>query len=164
MELRRIYNDDYRFLGYMKDRGEPLDEGENIVVAGVMVISEGKLLITKRAAGKTFAHQWEFTMGSVVGEESALEGALRELSEEVGIKASAGELQKLGTLKERQKFSEIYRLNRSITSVTMQASEVEDYRLVDRRELLAMLDRGDFAAPMERRIRHYFKAIEGDLA
>ncbi|MDD7362902.1 MAG: NUDIX domain-containing protein [Firmicutes bacterium] len=163
MEMRRIYDEDFNYQGYMKDRAKRLDPWEYIVVAGVMVISDGKLLITRRATGKTFEHRWEFTMGSVVGEETPLEGALRELSEEVGIRAEKKDVTLLGTLKENQKFSKIFLLKRKIQTVTMQASEVEDYRFVAKDELIRMLEAGEFAEPMAVRIRHYWDKIEGDL-
>ena len=55
-EMRRIYDENFNFQGYMKERSESLKSEEYYVVAGVMVINRGKLLITKRAAGKTFEH------------------------------------------------------------------------------------------------------------
>lgn len=162
-EMRRIYDEGFNFQGYMKERSESLKPEEYYVVAGVMVISRGKLLITKRAAGKTFEHQWEFTMGSVVGEETPLEGALRELSEEVGIRVTKNDVELLGTLKEEQKFSKIFLLERVVDSIKMQASEVEDYQFVGKKELESMLDRGEFAKPMANRIKTYFPKIKDKL-
>ena len=161
MELRRIYDEDFNYLGYLKDRKEPLDPEEYYVVAGVMVISEKKLLVTKRAKGKDFAHQWEFTMGSVVDKESPLQGALRELKEEVGIRATDRDLSFLGTMKENQKFSKIFLLVRDVDKIKMQRSEVEDYKFVGKKELKAMLADGEFAPPMAKRIENYFEKIEG---
>lgn len=39
MELRRMYDEDFNYLGYLKDRKEPLEATEYFVVSGVMVIS-----------------------------------------------------------------------------------------------------------------------------
>lgn len=160
-EMRRIYDENFNFQGYMKERSESLKPEEYYVVAGVMVINRGKLLITKRAAGKTFEHQWEFTMGSVVGEETPLEGALRELSEEVGIRVTKNDVELLGTMKENQKFSKIFLLVRDVDKIKMQRSEVEDYKFVGKKELKAMLASGEFAPPMAKRIENYFEKIEG---
>lgn len=162
-EMRRIYDENFNFQGYMKERSESLKPEEYYVVAGVMVISRGKLLITKRAAGKTFEHQWEFTMGSVVGEETPLEGALRELSEEVGIHVTKNDVELLGTMKEEQKFSKIFLLEKAVDAIKMQASEVEDYQFVGKKELEVMLDRGEFAEPMANRIKTYFPKIKEKL-
>ena len=159
-EMRRIYDENFNFQGYMKERSESLKPEEYYVVAGVMVINRGKLLITKRAAGKTFEHQWEFTMGSVVGEETPLEGALRELSEEVGIHVTKNDVELLGTMKENQKFSKIFLLEKAVDAITMQASEVEDYQFVGKKELEEMLDREEFAEPMANRIKTYFAKIK----
>ena len=163
MELRRIYDEDFNYLGYLKDRKEVLEPTEYFVVSGVMVISRGKLLVTKRARGGTFAHQWEITMGSVVGKESPLEGALRELREEVGIRATDRDLSFLGTMKEHQKFSKIFLLVRGVETIKMQKSEVEDYKFVGKEELDAMLKAGDFAPPMAKRIETYMDKIAPKL-
>lgn len=162
-EMRRIYDENFNFQGYMKERSESLKPEEYYVVAGVMVISRGKLLITKRAAGKTFEHQWEFTMGSVVGEETPLEGALRELSEEVGIHVTKNDVELLGTMKENQRFSKIFLLEKAVDAIKMQASEVEDYQFVTKKELEVMLDRGEFAEPMANRIKTCFPKIKEKL-
>ena len=162
-EMRRIYDENFNFQGYMKERSESLKPEEYYVVAGGMVINRGKLLITKRAAGKTFEHQWEFTMGSVVGEETPLEGALRELSEEVGISATKNDVELLGTMKENQKFSKIFLLEKAVDAIKMQASEVEDYQFVGKKELEVMLNRGEFAEPMANRIKTYFPKIKEKL-
>ena len=98
-------------------------------------------------------------MGSVIGRESPLEGALRELKEEVGIRATDRDLSFLGVLKEDGKFSKVYLLVREVDKITMQKSEVEEYRFVGKKELIGMLDSGDFAEPMEKRIRMYFDKI-----
>ena len=163
-EMRRIYDENFNYQGYMKERSEPLAPEEYYVVAGVMVVSRGKLLITKRAAGKTFEHQWEFTMGSVVGEETPLEGALRELSEEVGISVTKNDVDLLGTLKEEQKHSKTFLLVKDVDDITMQASEVEDYQFVGKEELENMLARGEFAPPMAARIKTYLPKIGDKLS
>ena len=99
-------------------------------------------------------------MGSVVGEETPLEGALRELSEEVGIRVTKNDVELLGTMKENQKFSKIFLLEKAVDAITMQASEVEDYQFVGKKELEEMLDRGEFAEPMANRIKTYFPKIK----
>lgn len=163
-EMRRIYDENFNYQGYMKERSEPLAPEEYYVVAGVMVVSRGKLLVTKRAAGKTFEHQWEFTMGSVVGEETPLEGALRELSEEVGIIVTKNDVELLGTLKEEQKHSKTFLLVKDVDKITMQTSEVEDYQFVGKEELENMLARGEFAPPMAARIKTYLPKIGDKLS
>ena len=56
-----------------------------LVVAGVLVDGDGRLLLGRRAAGKSFAGYWEFPGGKVEKNETP-EGALvRELREELSI-------------------------------------------------------------------------------
>lgn len=67
-------------------------EGEyHIVVTGVIINSKNKILISKRAKHKKYGGMWECNGGSVLAGETSLEGMLRELKEELGIKFSKKE-------------------------------------------------------------------------
>ncbi|MDO5302107.1 MAG: NUDIX domain-containing protein [Tissierellia bacterium] len=158
-EERKIYSRSFQDLGYLKPRSAALMEGEYYRVAGVFTFCGGKLLITQRATGKSYAHRWEITMGSVVGEEGFLEGALRELHEEVGISARGEELTFLGIRKEEHRFSALYLLERREVEIRLQQEEVENYRWVRLEELEALLESGIFAPPMARRIRWYWEDL-----
>lgn len=162
-ELRKIYDKDYHYLGYKKDRDLALESQEYVLVTGVFLIHRGRLLVTRRAQGKTYAHKWEITMGSVVEEESSLKGAIRELEEEVGVLAKEEDLKFLGLRREDQKFSEIYYLEQEIGDITLQEEEVEAYKFVDKEELDQMLRDQDFAQPMEERILAYYPQITKNM-
>lgn len=162
-ERRKIYDQDYRYLGYTKDRDLPLEEHEYIRVVGAFVVSKGRLLVTKRAQTKSYGGQWEITMGSLVEDERPVMGSLRELEEEVGIVAKEEDMAYLGSRREDQKFSEIYLLEQEVERIILQEEEVQDYRFITREELDQMLRDHDFALPMEERILAYYDIIASKL-
>ena len=61
------------------------------VVAGV-AISEGKVLVARRASNKSLAGFWEFPGGKVKSGESDHAALIREFREEFGIEIEPGEL------------------------------------------------------------------------
>ena len=85
-------------LGRTVRRGEPLAPGEYHLVVQVWVRnSRGEFLIQKRRLGLDEAPGlWAATAGWVAAGEDSLEGAVRELEEELGIRASPNELSESG--------------------------------------------------------------------
>jgi len=62
------------------------------VVAGIIVNQEGKILLTQRPQGKSFAGLWEFPGGKIEENESPEQALVRELSEELALFTDAKEL------------------------------------------------------------------------
>lgn len=60
------------------------------VVAGLLIDSDGRMLLTSRPPGKSFAGQWEFPGGKIGANESAEQALVRELKEELGIITGIG--------------------------------------------------------------------------
>lgn len=79
--------------GKTHERGVPLGPGEYHIIADVWTVNQrSEILLTRRHPDKPYGLLWECTGGSVLTGENSVEGALRELSEEVGIHASKDEL------------------------------------------------------------------------
>ena len=72
-------------------RGEKIPEGCYHLVVHVWIRNDkGEYLISQRSANRpTFPLQWECVGGSVIKGESSIEGALREVKEEVGLDLEA---------------------------------------------------------------------------
>jgi 8-oxo-dGTP diphosphatase len=60
------------------------------VVAG-LIEAEGKILVCQRRRGDSFELMWEFPGGKLEAGETAAEGLVRELREELGVEARVGE-------------------------------------------------------------------------
>lgn len=65
---------------------------ETILVAAGVVLSGGRVLITQRKAGTHLAGAWEFPGGKVEPGEDPRASLERELREELGVEAEAGEI------------------------------------------------------------------------
>ena len=96
MERWDLYTADRKPTGETHIRGEELPENRYHLVVHVWVRnSRGEYLISQRAADRpTFPLFWESIGGSVLQGETSLQGALREVKEEVGLDLSpdCGEL------------------------------------------------------------------------
>ena len=62
------------------------------VVAAAIVISDGKVLLARRKRGDSHQGYWEFPGGVVEAGETIEECLVRELREELGVAATAGEV------------------------------------------------------------------------
>jgi 8-oxo-dGTP diphosphatase len=61
------------------------------VVAGALLDATGRVLLAQRPDGKHMAGGWEFPGGKLEAGEERFAGLRRELQEEVGVDADAGE-------------------------------------------------------------------------
>ena len=86
-EIWDLYNENRELLGKDHIRGEQLPiDGYHLVVHVWIRNSNGQYLISQRSANRpTHPLMWECVDGSVVKGEDSLQGALREVKEEVGI-------------------------------------------------------------------------------
>lgn len=62
------------------------------LVAAAIAINEGRVLVTRRAPGQSLEGYWEFPGGKLEFMESPQQCIERELYEELGVAASAGEV------------------------------------------------------------------------
>lgn len=86
MEIWDLYDENRNIIGE-HIRGEQLpDNGYHLVVHAWIKNSKNEFLISKRAANRlTYPLMYECVGGSVLKGESSLQGAIREIKEEVGL-------------------------------------------------------------------------------
>lgn len=60
------------------------------VAAAVLLDADGRMLLTSRPPGKSFAGLWEFPGGKIGTQESPEQALVRELREELGIQVGLG--------------------------------------------------------------------------
>ena len=87
MELWDLYDENRNPIGREHIRGNEIPEGCYHIVVHVWIRnSKGEYLISQRSANRpTFPFMWETVGGSVLKGETSLQGAIREVKEEVGI-------------------------------------------------------------------------------
>ncbi len=68
------------------------DQPRKLVVAGLIVGDDGRVLISQRRADQALPLQWEFPGGKVEPGESPVDALARELDEELGVAVHVGRI------------------------------------------------------------------------
>lgn len=156
MEYWDLYDANKRPLGRTHRRGEPVPEGAYHLGADVWTVnSRGQLLLTLRAPEKRdLPGEWENTCGSVLAGETPLEGALRELFEETGIRARPEELELLCEHVDGNTIGHSYLLRRDValSELVFQPGETVAARWVTPEELDALVAQPTGARPAASRL------------
>ena len=132
--------------GVMIERGTstPIPQGMYHMAVDIWVKGkDGKILLTQRHPGKPWGLKWECSGGAIVKGESPMDGAIRELQEETGIKISEKELVYLGktVMEKYQCIMYTYLVcHTEDVALNLQADEVVDAKWVDISELKNMKD------------------------
>ena len=115
MEWNDIYDKDRQLTGRVHRRGTYWRHGEYGLVVCVWVYDgEGRLLLTRRAPGKSYAGTWENSGGAAKAGESSRQAIVRELFEETGIRAEEDEFEFLSSDRDRSTFYDFYCQKRSV--------------------------------------------------
>jgi len=160
-ELWDLYDEDRVLLNKKHTRGIPLPKGAYHIVVDVWTINKDrKILITQRHQDKLFGLLWQCTGGSITVGENNKMGALRELSEEIGIEANADELIPIHSIRLNDRFVDTYITIQDVCleDLKLQAEEVVDAKFVSYAELNKMWEKG-LIVPKER-FRIYQKEFE----
>ena len=154
-ELIDIYNEDMEFTGLTVPRkGAFMEVGQFMLYAlAIVENADGHILITKRAMDKKWAAgQWEVQGGGVDHGETPLQGAVREIFEEVGLTASEDEAQfcyrytNIDLPHGDNYINSIYRfkLDFNLDDVVLQSREATDVMLATWDEITALKEQGLF--------------------
>lgn len=144
MEFNDIYDKDRRPTGRVHLRGTPWKAGEYGLVVCVWVYDDlGRLLLTRRAPGKSFAGTWENSGGAAQAGETSRQAIARELFEETGIQAREEEFDLLCSGQDRNTFYDFYCLKRSIPAegLVLLPGETDDAKWVTFREVHRMVEK-----------------------
>lgn len=146
MELVDIYNDRHEKLNYQKDRNE-LVKGEYRLSSFIWVINDNNqiLLQQRLASASKMPNMWGTTAGAVQKGETSLEGAIRELKEELGIDVSKEELEFIGSYKRVYDYIEVWLCKKNISEsdLSLQKDEVQDAKWYTIEEFHQMIIDGD---------------------
>lgn len=142
-ELWDLYNCNGEPLGRTISRGEQLKEGEYHLVVQVWVKNpRGEYLIQKRTDNGI----WATTAGCVVAGENSRSAAIRELVEEVGLRASEHELRQVYHDTSQYALGTAWVLERDATDdeMCLQADEVTETNWANQDVIRKMVDQGVF--------------------
>lgn len=155
-----VYDSERRPLGKVHQRGVPMAEGEYHLVVQIWIRDDaGRFLISRRHPDKPWPLFWETVQGSATAGETTLDGARRELEEEIGLTVKEEELRLAGTtIDGRNTIYDVFELrwNGRASDLKFQETEVVDAKWVGFDELCAIDDGEDFV-PTLRYFREWFR-------
>ena len=153
-----IYDRNKNKTGRFHKRGIPLNKDDyHIIIHAWVVNSNDEVIITKRHESKRICpNMWECTEGSILAGESSVEGAVRELEEEIGLSFKKEEavfltsfvLEESNTIVD----SFMFRRDVKIEDLILQENEVSDVLIVNREKYLEMCKKGDIISS----IRYFY--------
>ncbi len=122
--------------------------GEYHLVVHIWVISkDGKFLIQRRSDDKKLMPgEWAATGGSAISGETSYCAAQRELLEELGINCTRRLCKKMGRIKKRNSFVDIWftTSDADVASLNLQTSEVAEAKWVNEETLRKMVEERKF--------------------
>ncbi len=161
-ELWDIYDKDRNFTGRTHRRGDPLASGDfHLTVHVWLQHTDGRFLITKRAANKGYAGLWECTGGSALAGDDSLSAAVREVQEETGLTVSAKNGRIILQYQGWDWFTDVWVFRQAFEqdSVVLQPGETCDYRWATAAEILEMQEREEMVP-----FRYLREFLKGELA
>jgi isopentenyl-diphosphate delta-isomerase len=148
MELLDVLAPDGAFTGITKPKRDVHRDGDWHRASHVWIHSPAGVLLQRRALCKeSWPGLWDISVaGHVSSGESAVDAAIRETREEIGLTVVASDLHHLGTLRYQcvlrddfieNEFHEVYLLRRALdlSALTLDAEEVAEVRWVSLRDL-----------------------------
>ncbi|WP_157154168.1 NUDIX hydrolase [Brachyspira murdochii] len=143
-EIWDVYNRNKQKTGRIHQRGLPLRKNEyHIVIHAWVVNSNDEVIMTKRHKSKKICpNKWECTEGSILAGENSIEGAIREIKEEIGLSFEKEEgIFLTSFILERSKTiidAFMFRRDVKLENLILQENEVSEAMIVDREKYFEM--------------------------
>lgn len=149
-ELWEIYDKCRKKTGRTMKRGKNFGEGEYHLVVHIWPMNaKGEFLIQKRQENVAWRPGiWAATGGSAIAGETALEAAIRELEEELGITGFEESMEFMMEIKRHDSLCSIWLIpcEASVGELTLQKEEVSDAKWASREDIHRMIQEETFYA------------------
>jgi isopentenyldiphosphate isomerase len=147
MELLDIRDRQGNKTGKIIQRGEPFLDGEYSLVVHIYICnSKGDYLIQKRSRKKRLLPGiWDITAGAVISGEESIDGAIREVQEEIGIVVNKEAMTFVNRLYRKHSLADIWfaKVDFDITDCILQEDEVDEVKFVTPEVLYQMVSEAD---------------------
>lgn len=160
-----IYDENKNKTGKIKIRNKDiLESGEYIIgVQAVIMNSERQILISQRSGLKDkLPLKWECNGGALLSGEAIVDGIIREINEELGIKLKKDKAIYLKTVKNNHRFKEIYLFEKDIKieNIKFLDGEVISARWVNIDEFMNMFNNGEIVYNIDFDEKDYKRCLE----
>jgi len=157
VEYRDLYDENRKSLGKKILSDSPIPKGANYVTVAVFIKSSktGKWLMQKRSKDK--GGKWATTSGHPISGETSIDGMVSEIKEELGLSVRSEELKLITTMKRRDKFVDIYYLEKdvNIDKLDIQKEELTEVKWMTKNDVEAF-----YSAQKYKKTHYmYFKEI-----
>ncbi|MDR0389218.1 MAG: NUDIX domain-containing protein [Spirochaetaceae bacterium] len=156
MEYWDLYDRGRNKLNCRHIRGERLEKGLYHIVVHVWIVnSNNELLLTQRHPDKTFPYKWEGSGGSILAGEDSLDGALREVKEEIGIDLRGNQGKKIKTIIRDNDFCSdfldvwLFKADFSLKETKLQETEVIGIQWVSKAALKTLFDQAEMSPSVQ---------------
>lgn len=150
MEYIDIFDENNNPTGEIKEKAQAHEDGNFHRTAHIWIMNDKKeLLLQKRSATKkSHPNCWDISgAGHIRAGESVINGAIRELKEELGVETKESELQYIATIKstknpKNMEFGYVYLLkcNNQVEEYIFEDNEVSEVKYVYFEELEKMVE------------------------
>lgn len=150
MEYIDIFDENNNPIGKIKEKQQAHEEGDFHRTAHIWIMNDkNELLLQKRSASKkSHPNCWDISgAGHIKAGESVINGAIRELKEELGAEAKEEELEYIATVKstknpKNKEYQYIYLLhtNKRIDEYIFEDAEVSEVKYVYYKDLEKMVE------------------------
>ena len=148
MELCNVVDKFGNRTGRVVERGTKLGANEFYLAVHVWIKDENNnYLIQQRALHlESGPGVWSTTVGYVISGEESIDGAMREVNEELGFQLSPTHLRRIDrhVLDNRVEDVWMAEVHRDSSGILSPGGEVADYKWVSRDELEQLVSRGEF--------------------
>ena len=149
MEKLDLYDIDFIKKGEIIDRNSPISPNRyRMVVHACIFNSKGEMLIQQRQSFKnTWANLWDISVGgSSQAGENPRQAIYREVKEELGLDINFDGVRPHFTVHFSSGIDHYFLINKDvdISSLTLQYDEVQSAKWATEKEILDMIDSGEF--------------------
>lgn len=152
MEMVDKLNNKRQKLNKTAERNKKIEGEYRQSVHTWIMNSKGEFLIQKRTPNKKyFPNMWSQTGGGVDEGETTLQAALRECSEELGIKINPENMELIMSFKRKYDFVDVWlvRADYDINELTLQKNEVSDAKWTTIEEIRDLMKEGQLAKSID---------------
>ena len=166
MEIIDLYTKDKQKLGktFTRHQDTLLSNEYYLLEQAWIVNSKNEILLTKRGVKKSFGGMWEATAGHVKAGETDLDGIMREVEEEIGIKLEKNDFTFLKSLIVKQSILDIWLVKKDIDikDIKLRENETIDVKYVSFNEFKEMLKNNEIIQNLSYFIEIYEKHVIND--
>ena len=148
MEKRDLYNEKRQLVGKAIDYLEKVPEGMYYITVVIWIQNSNEEFLLQKTSLKKH-HMWATTGGHPKSGETSLEGIVREVKEELGLRINPEELVLFKTIKTDDDFVDLYYLKHDfdLNLAKLQSEEVESVMWASYNVIEDLIRSGKFLPP-----------------